>query len=78
MVLAQFNTTNFSNNPELTFANGDGTIPEAGLRMLEQWRGKQEKGIFSYPIPGLVHGGSVQNKEVLRMFIEILSNNNNN
>ncbi len=74
-MLAQFNTTNFSNNPVTTFTSGDGTIPEAGLRMLEQWRGKQEKGIFSYPIPGLVHGGSVQNKEVLRMFINILNRN---
>ncbi len=73
MVLAQFNTTDFGSNPVLTNGDGDGTIPEAGLKMLEQWRGKQEKGIYSYPIPGLFHGGSVQNKEVLRMFVQILS-----
>lgn len=67
-----YNTTKFDGNPQVDMGNGDGVVPEVGLRMLELWRGKQEKGIYSYPIPGLEHGGGVQNKQALRMFLEIL------
>lgn len=70
---ALYNSTKFDTVPELEFTDGDGTVPETGLRMLERWRGKQEKEIYHYPIPGLHHGGSPQNKQVLRMFLEVLS-----
>ncbi len=70
---AEFNTTDFSSTPKLTLENGDGTILEAGLRLLEKYQGKQEKGIYMYPIQGLMHGGSVRSKELMRMFLEILA-----
>jgi hypothetical protein len=68
-----YTSSAFGNVPVTTYGNGDGVVPEAGLRMLEQWVGKQAQPIYSYPINGLFHGGSVFNKEVLRMFLEILS-----
>lgn len=68
-----FNTTKFAGQPQTLMGNGDSVVPEAGLRMLERWRCKQDQPIYSYPIPGLVHGSGVQNKQVLRMFLEILA-----
>lgn len=68
-----FATTAFDTVPVQVYGNGDGVVPEAGLRLLESWTGKQPQPIYSYPIPGLFHGASVFNKQVLRMFLEILS-----
>lgn len=68
-----YNTTAFDTAPITQFGNGDGVVPEAGLRLLEIWRGKQAHPIYSYPIQGLAHGGSVQNKVALRLFVEILT-----
>ncbi len=70
---AEFNSTDFSAVPHMVMADGDGTILEAGLRLLERFQDKQEKGIYMYPIKGLVHGSSVRSKELLRMFLEILA-----
>lgn len=68
-----FASTAFDTVPVQVHGNGDGVVPEAGLRLLESWTGKQPQPIYSYPIPGLFHGSSVFNKQVLRMFLEILS-----
>jgi hypothetical protein len=72
-LVGTYNTTAFDAMPALVYGNGDGVVPEAGLRLLERWSAKQAQPIHSYPIDGLNHGGSVQNKQVLRMFLEILT-----
>ncbi len=64
---AIFNGTNFSQNPpEVHMEDGDGTILAAGLR------GQQKKAVHMYPIQGLMHGHSLHNKKLMRMFLEIL------
>jgi hypothetical protein len=72
IVRSTYNTTRFDDVPVLEFGDGDGTVPELGLRMLERWRGRQAQPIHGYAIQGLTHGAGPQNKQVLRMFLDIL------
>ena len=68
----QFNTTDLLFTPNITYANGDGTILEVGLRYLEKYNSTQYP-IYSYPVSGMVHGSSLQNKEAQDHFFSILS-----
>lgn len=73
IVRSTYNTTRFDDVPVVEFGDGDGTVPELGLRMLERWRGRQAQPIYGYAIHGLTHGAGPQNKQALRMFLDILS-----
>jgi len=68
-----FNTTEFAKEePIVEFTNGDATIPDAGLRLPEQWRSAQTQPIYTYHVEGLIHGSSPSNLEVIRLLLRIL------
>jgi len=71
-VSASFNGSSFDTAPLVQNGDGDGTVELTGLEICERWKDKQSQPMHTFTVPGMIHGGSVQNKEVLAYFIKIL------